>query len=378
MPGNANSIPPLSSTREDNEDHYRTLLRTERRWRDIQPWLESKGYLLRPRYMPNWKPSWDDEETKLDAEDSQINALLVVMDATRLSDGELVLLKLVNLSENPDEVKTTEYFSAEPLKSHPRNHCVPLLDILAIPGRTSSDYSVILVFPFLRRFQDPRMKTVGEVMEFIRQILEGLQFMHSCHFAHRDAMDLNIMMDPKSMYPNMFHPIEKSLNRNFKGKAKHSTRTAQPAKYYLIDFGLSRMYDPKNGPPLDYPVLGGDKSVPEFKKHPRDQYNPFPTDIYYVGNMIQETFLDKTRGLEFMTTLVADMIQDDPSKRPDIDEVVRRFDVLLRQLRWWTLRSRLVYNDETPFVSFRRYVTHWIRTTGHILLLRSALPTPKQ
>ncbi len=27
-------------------------------WRDLQPWLEQNGYLLRPRYSPGWIPSW--------------------------------------------------------------------------------------------------------------------------------------------------------------------------------------------------------------------------------------------------------------------------------------------------------------------------------
>ena len=27
-------------------------------WRDRQPFLESKGYMLRPRLRPAWTPSW--------------------------------------------------------------------------------------------------------------------------------------------------------------------------------------------------------------------------------------------------------------------------------------------------------------------------------
>ncbi|KAL4247873.1 hypothetical protein ABKN59_007475 [Abortiporus biennis] len=92
--------------------------------------------------------------------------------------------------------------------------------------------------------------------------------------------------------------------------------------------------------------------------------------------MIKETFLDETCGLEFMSSLVSDMTQWDPSKRPGIDEVVERFDMLLRQLHWWTLRSRLVYNDDSVFRLFQRHASHWIRTTLHILLFRSALPMP--
>ena len=27
-------------------------------WRDRQKWLEEQGYMLRPRYQPDWVPSW--------------------------------------------------------------------------------------------------------------------------------------------------------------------------------------------------------------------------------------------------------------------------------------------------------------------------------
>lgn len=27
-------------------------------WRDHQVWLQERGYMLRPRYRPDWVPSW--------------------------------------------------------------------------------------------------------------------------------------------------------------------------------------------------------------------------------------------------------------------------------------------------------------------------------
>lgn len=41
-------------------------------WRDRYDWLAERGYMLRPRYRPGWKPSWDAEDPKvfrLDHED---------------------------------------------------------------------------------------------------------------------------------------------------------------------------------------------------------------------------------------------------------------------------------------------------------------------
>lgn len=38
-------------------DHL-TLLPFEIFWCDHQEWLAEKGYMLRPRYRPDWVPSW--------------------------------------------------------------------------------------------------------------------------------------------------------------------------------------------------------------------------------------------------------------------------------------------------------------------------------
>jgi hypothetical protein len=101
------------------------------------------------------------------------------------------------------------------------------------------------------------------------------------------------MMDAKEMFPTGFHPFFKHKNATFIGDAEHLTRTERPPKYYLIDFGLSCQFDPSNGPPLEWPIKGGDKTVPEFKT--LAQYDPFPTDVYYLGNMIREQFLQVNR-----------------------------------------------------------------------------------
>jgi hypothetical protein len=75
----------------------------------------------------------------------------------------------------------------------------------------------------------------------------------------------NIMFDPSNMFPESFHPVVIDRSRDFRRKAKCYLRTWRPTGYLLIDFGLSRRYDPANAPPLapplDLPIRGGDKSA---------------------------------------------------------------------------------------------------------------------
>jgi hypothetical protein len=105
-------------------------------------------------------------------------------------------------------------------------------------------------------------------------------------------MWMNIMMDARDLYAEPYHPVEPHMKRDFSGRVKRYTRTQRPPKYYFIDFGLSRRYDPREANPLEYPIFGGDKTVPEFQNNADVPVNPFPTDVYYLGNVIKEEFMD--------------------------------------------------------------------------------------
>lgn len=98
------------------------------------------------------------------------------------------------------------------------------------------------------------------------------------------------MLDPADLYPESFHPMATSLNKNYSGKAKHFTRTQRPPKYYFIDFGISRRYDSSVINPKEIPIWGGDKSVPEFQNSNEPQ-DPFATDVFYIGNAIRKDFI---------------------------------------------------------------------------------------
>lgn len=50
----SDAISPLPDRR------YGGLRDHEFYWRERQAWLAEQGYMLRPRYRPDWKPSWHD------------------------------------------------------------------------------------------------------------------------------------------------------------------------------------------------------------------------------------------------------------------------------------------------------------------------------
>ncbi|KAJ7141188.1 kinase-like domain-containing protein [Mycena epipterygia] len=365
------------------------LLPVECFWRDHQVWLEGCGYMLRDRYKPGWIPSWRkgeevDDTDWMNAFDGRPSAR-PVLDAVRIRDNTDVALKLLKKSTHVKEVdgevvgefvelEIGLFFSSDPLAKDPRNHCVPILEVIQVPD---DDDSTIIVMPFLRPYSDPRFDTFGEAIDCFGQIFEGLKFMHDHNVAHRDCTHNNIMMDPATMFPDGYHPTKIKRKRDWSGKAKFYTRTQRPPKYYLTDFGISRKYTTRDPPPLERPIEGGGGNglVPEFETG--EPCDPFPTDVFYLGNMIRMRWLEgrkpseKLLGFEFMRSLVNDMVAQDPAQRPTMDEVVVRFAAIRSSLSWWKLRSRIAKQSDFPL--FRSF-NHWFRRIGYILRRTPAIP----
>jgi hypothetical protein len=80
-----------------------------------------------------------------------------------------VALKFFESASNPHEIEIGQYLSSEELTRDDNNYCVPILEVLRPP--TSPDCP-ILVMPLLKRNDQPRFDTVGEVVEFLRQYIE--------------------------------------------------------------------------------------------------------------------------------------------------------------------------------------------------------------
>ena len=91
-----------------------------------------------------------------------------VIDATRISDGAQVFLKMIIPGED-EETSILQWASSESVRSDPRNHCIPLLDQFQESSEGGVHY---VVLPLARNWMLPPLRLAVEALSFIRQILE--------------------------------------------------------------------------------------------------------------------------------------------------------------------------------------------------------------
>ncbi|KZS89787.1 hypothetical protein SISNIDRAFT_416449, partial [Sistotremastrum niveocremeum HHB9708] len=246
-------------------------------------WLKSIGYILRPRYQPDWKPSWlTSNRPESESEDS----LVAQKRVRQFSRG----LKLVPTTTQ--ELPIWQYLSSPERLVDSRNHCVPLIAIHPLPD---TDELVLAVMPLLLNYQIPRFDTVGETAQNISDTRKGLTFLHEHNVAHLDICAQNTMHDPGSqLYPKGFHPLQPSSytpdpqSPQLMTSRPYSFRTLAPVKYHFIDFGESVMFESYEKRHYISGPVGHFLDVPEFAED--KPYDPFPLDIRTLGETLHKGF----------------------------------------------------------------------------------------
>ena len=110
----------------------------------------------------------------------------------------------------------------------------------------------------------------------------------------RDMVSANLMMSTREMWPEPYHIMRPYMDPTFTKMVKEPrTRTSRPPKYYIVIAGTSVQYRPGIPNPIAWYYDGHDKTVPElFGEWVAGSYDPFPVDIYCIGNVIQTEILD--------------------------------------------------------------------------------------
>ena len=202
--------------------------------------------MLRPRYRNDWEPSWlgskqprrhceDGNRTvvgqfdccHIDVEDRlRLQWYDVTTDATRLSDGRIVSIKKVKKSDHPIEEQIIRFLSDTPQSIDPRNHSVPVYDVLQSP--IDQDI-ILLVMPYLVPVEQYRFATVGEVMEYFRQIFEVIirHVRSTCRRMGTKSRLLGSAVHAQSPYRILARCL--NCNRDWLGMFTKTPRQQRPA-----------------------------------------------------------------------------------------------------------------------------------------------------
>ncbi|KAI0629607.1 kinase-like domain-containing protein [Trametes polyzona] len=313
------------------------LTEAEQTWHQRYRYLQANGYLLRPRYAPGWKPSWiNTNDDPLFCEDSVTLRYYQVIDATRLSDKKLVAIK--SFFTDRQEMHIAQFLASV---QDSRNHTVPILEILPDP---TDPQRALMVMPYLRPCNDPEFSTIGDVVEFLDQTIDGLVFMHAHNIAHRDVAVANIMMDARALYPQGHHPMQIGYSPDVLHPVTPLPRAGRDVKYYYIDFGLSSRF-----PPGTSTLVIGDVGrayVPELSD--TVPYDAFKVDIFSLGDLFLQEFEQKYNNVEFLAALIEPMVQKQPALRPTAELVLREWTKIRATLNESRLRWRLVPKNEAP------------------------------
>ncbi|EJD41508.1 hypothetical protein AURDEDRAFT_90193 [Auricularia subglabra TFB-10046 SS5] len=352
------------------------ILPTEANWVHWQPWIEKQGYMLPERLRTNWVPSWIDLPDPTDefiSPDAFGPKSETITDAIRIADGMRVFFKLCEQSAS-QELEIAAFFSSEPRRSDPRNHCYPLLDVLRPPLLRGKSYH-ILVFPLLCPLFEPDPDTVEDMLMSIIALAEGLAFMHEHNVAHQDIHYRNAMMDATFLIPEEWHPWMRSDIVYTKGtKPRPLTvlpRSQVPMKYCLTDFGMSIRYRSFEARGLVLGTGGLNRTLPEQSN--TVPYDPFPADVRMFGDMLsdwqfvrfptQSVFAQLTAtqgflGLDFLDSVVATLRQEVPSLRPTAAHMVDALRAVTKDRSRFSLQLPLRRRDSlgTPVKVWMKYL----------------------
>ncbi|KAF8897935.1 hypothetical protein BD779DRAFT_410192 [Infundibulicybe gibba] len=281
------------SWEEINDILYpRTINEDEVIWRDRYTFFHERGWELRPRYRPDWKPSWLGTSRKpANCEDSIYKlAPIMILDAKSVANGVAVCLK--GITRKTKEIEIGCFLSSTELVRDPNNHCVPILDAFRDPVSPNIEY---IVMPLLRPFDDPSFWFVGETIDFITQTIEGLAFMHSHRVFHGDLTGANIMMDARPILPDGWHPVMLDTSTDGFSVLKPLARIDHPVRYYIIDYDSSIRLLPNESHFIN--DLGGqDQEVPELSLN--KPIDVFKLDVFTLGNVFFKDFYQKYSGLD--------------------------------------------------------------------------------
>ncbi|KAJ6473791.1 kinase-like domain-containing protein [Mycena sanguinolenta] len=332
----------LSRTLSESSFELRTP--REQFWVESYEFLLSRGYQLRPRYHPQWVPSWGKRHPIAhECDDWLVSYNTNALEALRIKDNRRVVLKRV-------KEKELEIFRRlDALRSDARNHTIPLLDVIPFGG---TEWTFV-VMPYCRRFNSPPFHCREEFVDAMTQYIEGLQFMHEHNIVHFDIAPQNMVMEESRLIPKGSHWYDPDSHSGFHGHFfswKNRCSLRPTIQYYYIDFGLSKHFPRGKESARIAVTLRTFPMIPELSL--TVPYNPFYVDIFQLG-LAMSQIIDEYPALEDFRSIAASLTVDNPHARATLEDALKQLNSVRDQMLPSLRRKRL----------WEKGITRWQKVT---------------
>ncbi|KAL6302706.1 kinase-like domain-containing protein [Sparassis latifolia] len=286
-------------------------------WEALRPIFKTAGYeLYRARGLgklstPDTETSPAVESFGLFGDRSNFQSQLIPFAqvfAARDSLNRDVVIKVVSKGkEGENERQILQLLNSEPLRSHPANTTVPVLEFI--------DYEdfCFAVMPFCNGSDDFPFLNASECLDFAEQVLKALSFLHEHRIAHLDISSENVMVNHHGTLPEAVIFEDGKIYRICPVPEWRSTFSV---RYRLMDFGYSVHF--KEDTPLSMCTIlpfpqGREHRAPETLG--KTAYNPFAADVYQTARVFYGLFSDVANSVPDLLKLLQDMSSYNPSRR---------------------------------------------------------------
>ncbi|KAH8823996.1 hypothetical protein DL96DRAFT_1558849 [Flagelloscypha sp. PMI_526] len=150
--------------------------------------LKQRGYNLRKRYQPGWVTSWHSG---------------FILDALCIFGSKPVVIKRISAQMHAHEVGLLHYFNVHARRTHPQNHCVPMLETLSSPN--NDDVMKLVAMALLYPKDIVSCDTVGEVVGCFNQLFRHVFF----RLEFLDVLLNAMTLDDPAKRPTMTQALRK-------------------------------------------------------------------------------------------------------------------------------------------------------------------------
>jgi len=239
-----------------------------------------------------------------------------MLDSLQLANPDS--LRVQRISADSTSLPLALFLNSEPYRSDPRNHAV---HTEIVEHGTDAFLVTKKLYSWQQKDSDLlRLSTVGDALELVRQILEGLAFFHANSIARVPMSPDNVRMDIG------LAPTDVPLDRG-----------EFPVRYYFMDLNTAGCFERIGGVWRDILRTDDDDDELELAEVAEEdeelplspielEYDPYVEDIYELGTMLETTF--KSLPGNPLRTLTASMTQREPSYRPSAESALESFEIL--------------------------------------------------